>query len=156
VLQQGLGLPQRPLALAQQHRGPLEAAPQLAEGVAVGQGREQREPAGQPVGVLLQPGRPAGHAGGEQQHGRNPAGDPQQHAQPDRAEGQRAGPPRLGLADREQSLLGVLHRLELGDQRVAADLVLVEQLGPAGRQPLGLDVGDQRLQEVGPLVDPGP
>jgi hypothetical protein len=156
VLQQGLGLPQRPLALAQQHRGPLEAAPQLAEGVAVGQGREQREPAGQPVGVLLQPGRPAGHAGGEQQHGRNPAGDPQQHAQPDRAEGQRAGPPRLGLADREQSLLGVLHRLELGDQRVAAGLVLVEQLGPAGRRPLGLDVGDQRLQEVGPLVDQGP
>jgi hypothetical protein len=102
VLQQGRGLPQRPLALAEQHRGPLKAAPQLAEGVAVVQRREQRQPAGQPVGVLLQQGRPAGHAGGEQQHGRDPAGDPQQHTQPDRAEGQGAGLPRLGLADRQQ------------------------------------------------------
>jgi hypothetical protein len=88
VLQHGLGLAQGLLTLAEQHRRPFEAVGQGAQGVPARPGRQQGQPAGQPFGVALQLGRPAGHARGEQQHGRDPAGRSQQHAQADRAQGQ--------------------------------------------------------------------
>jgi hypothetical protein len=146
VLQHGLGLAQLLLALAEQDPGPLQTPAQLAEHVA----------AGQPLGVALQLAHPAGHAGGEQQHGGDPAGHPEQHAQPDRAQGQRPGAAGLDLATGEQPLLLVLHRLKPRDQRVGDLPVTVEQLGSARRRPVRLDVGHQRGQERSPLVGEAP
>jgi hypothetical protein len=112
-----------------------------------------------PPGRAGDSGCPPGHPRDEQQHGRDPTGHAQQHAQGDRAEGQGPGLAGLGLAGGEQMLLLVLHGLELGDDRVRGHLVPVEQLGPALRGLAGPDVGHQGGQDRRPLPgqrpDPG-